>query len=102
MNPKETNLRIVEEIKFLLSQMEIESNGHEQGFIFIFGQNTGENIGMDFAAAGCPNCTLPTLIMATMRNNADFADAIPKAMVRFVQSKFNEDDGLTLRKEQGN
>ena len=82
--------------------MEIEPGGHEQAFVFIFGQNAGESLGIDFAAGGCPNCGLPLIITAAMRNDAGFANAIPRAMVQFVESKFNEGDGLKIKKEQGN
>lgn len=103
MNTKDTNLKIVDEVIRLLKLINIEKGGHEQGYIFIFGQNDNEKVKIRGASGGCPTCVTPILITQAMKSDPDFANAVPKAMVDFVKSKFNDgNDGIKLQKGQEN
>lgn len=102
MNTKDNNSKIVDEVIRLLRLINIEKGGHEQGYIFIFGQNEGEKVKIKGASGGCPTCVTPILITQAMKSDAEFASAVPKAMVRFIKSKFDDGDGLKLQEEQQN
>lgn len=89
MNVKDRNQEKINQVIYLLKSIEIEGDGHDQGFLFVWGQENGDKTEIKAVRAGCPNCTIPHVLGTAMDSDNGLQQIVLKSIAKMAKTQAN-------------